>query len=117
MLVLGPQYMIYKVCHQGIDQNTAALKRYFLLLHFIFRAEATIRFDVKFSLARTVCSGPVLLQPPGQVLIIKPSHWPLTVIQASDWFISGNSRGQLALILASILANYGNGSGKRQSSF
>ena len=69
MLVLGPQYMIYKVCHQGIDQNTAALKRYFLLLHytkghFIFRAEATIRFDVKFSLARTVCSGPVLLQPP-----------------------------------------------------
>ena len=71
MLVLGPQYMIYKVCHQGIDQNTAALKRYFLLLHiiqkghFIFRAEATIRFDVKFSLARTVCSGPVLLQPPG----------------------------------------------------
>ena len=110
MLVLGPQYMIYKVCHQGIDQNTAALKRYFLLLHiiqkghFIFRAEATIRFDVKFSLARTV-----------QVLI-KPSHWPLTVIQASDWFISGNSRGQLALILASILANCGNGSGKRQSS-
>ena len=116
MLVLGPQYMIYKVCHQGIHQNTAALKRYFLLLHFIFRAEATIRFDVKFSLARTVCSVQSSYSHPGQVLI-KPSHWPLTVIQASDWFISGNSRGQLALILASILANYGNGSGKRQSSF